>query len=42
MKLAGDEKRMLGQFDDLDQFAVRRIAAENEIRLSRNVRDRRC
>ena len=22
MELAGDEKRMLGQFDDFDQFAV--------------------
>ena len=37
MKLARDKKRMVGQFDDLDQFSVRRIAAENEIRLGEPV-----
>ena len=32
MKLAGDEKRVLGQLDDLHQLAVGCVAAENEIR----------
>ena len=30
MELAGDEKRMVLQLDDFDQFAVRRKAAENK------------
>ena len=30
MELARDKKRMVFQFDDLDEFAVGRIAAENE------------
>ena len=30
MELARHEKRMVFQFDDLDEFAVGRIAAENE------------
>src|SRR5438552_1862401 len=32
MKLAGDEKRVVQQFDHLDQLAVGRGAAEDEIR----------
>src|SRR5256885_3335962 len=30
VELAGDKKRMLRQFDDLDQLAVRSVATENE------------
>ena len=37
MKLAREEKRMLGQFDHLDQFAVHRIAAENKIGLGKTI-----
>src|SRR5882762_5106386 len=33
VKLAGDEKRVIRQFDYLDQFAVRRRAAEDEVGL---------
>src|SRR5437773_12422958 len=33
MKLAGDKRRMLRQFDDLHQLAVGREAAECKIRL---------
>src|SRR5215813_5481536 len=32
VKLARDEERMFWQFDDFDEFAVRRIAAEGETR----------
>ena len=30
MELAGDEEWMFRQFDDLDQLAVRRVAAKSE------------
>ena len=42
MKLAGDEERMVRQFDDFHQLAVGRQAAEDEIRLLETARDRRC
>jgi hypothetical protein len=31
VKLAGDEERMVGQFDDFHQFTVRSEAAEDKI-----------
>ena len=31
MKLAGDKEWVLWQFDDLDEFAVRCVAAESEV-----------
>jgi len=33
MELAGDEERMLWQFDDLDEFTIGRVAAESEVSL---------
>ena len=42
MELAGDEERVVRQFDDLHQLAVRRQAAEDEARLLEIARGRRC
>ena len=38
MKLARDEKRMLGQLNDFNQLAVRSVAAENEAAFSKRSR----
>ena len=37
VELARDEKRMVRQFDDFDEFAVGRVAAENEVGLGKTV-----
>ena len=42
MELAGHEKRMTGKFDQFDQLAVGRSAAEEQSRPSRTLRDSGC
>ena len=42
MELAGDVERVVRQFDDFHELAVRRGAAEDEVRLLETVSDMRC
>src|SRR2546426_4750660 len=37
MELAGNEKWMFGQLDDLDELAIRRVTAEDEVRLLKSL-----